>query len=68
MAFIDFADLPHYRITNAVQTSGALKQRLFNAAYNSKKQAVMNGELFQFFCDTSPVALDDCDVHSSRKR
>lgn len=30
-------------ITNAVQTSGILKQRLFNAAYNSKKQAVMNG-------------------------
>ncbi|OIT35810.1 PREDICTED: long chain acyl-CoA synthetase 6, peroxisomal-like [Nicotiana attenuata] len=30
-------------ITNAVQTSGVLKQRLFNAAYNSKKQAVMNG-------------------------
>ncbi|XP_055816745.1 long chain acyl-CoA synthetase 6, peroxisomal-like [Solanum dulcamara] len=31
-------------ITNAVQTSGVLKQRLFNAAYNSKKQAVMNGK------------------------
>ncbi|XP_047250631.1 long chain acyl-CoA synthetase 6, peroxisomal isoform X2 [Capsicum annuum] len=30
-------------ITNAVQTSGVLKQRLFHAAYNSKKQAVMNG-------------------------
>ncbi|KAK4378964.1 hypothetical protein RND71_000826 [Anisodus tanguticus] len=30
-------------ITNAVQTSGVLKQKLFNAAYNSKKQAVMNG-------------------------
>lgn len=31
------------RITNAVKTSGVLKERLFNAAYNSKKQAVMNG-------------------------
>lgn len=30
-------------ITNAVKTSGVLKERLFNAAYNSKKQAIMNG-------------------------
>lgn len=30
-------------ITNAVKASGALKERLFNAAYNSKKQAIMNG-------------------------
>ncbi|WCJ23723.1 long-chain acyl-CoA synthetase 6 [Euphorbia peplus] len=30
-------------ITNAVKTSGALKQRLFNAAYNAKKQALLNG-------------------------
>ncbi|XVE63006.1 hypothetical protein DITRI_Ditri06bG0165000 [Diplodiscus trichospermus] len=30
-------------ITNAVKASGALKERLFRAAYNSKKQAVMNG-------------------------
>ncbi|KAD0994762.1 hypothetical protein R6Q59_031986 [Mikania micrantha] len=30
-------------IVNAVNTSGVLKQRLFNAAYNSKKQALMNG-------------------------
>ncbi|PWA13634.1 AMP-binding, conserved site-containing protein [Artemisia annua] len=30
-------------IINAVSTSGVLKQRLFNAAYNSKKQAIMNG-------------------------
>ncbi|KAL8540827.1 hypothetical protein ACS0TY_002158 [Phlomoides rotata] len=30
-------------IINAVKTSGVLKERLFNAAYNSKKQAVMNG-------------------------
>ena len=31
------------RIINAVKTSGVLKERLFNAAYNSKKQAIMNG-------------------------
>ncbi|XWS58192.1 hypothetical protein CRYUN_Cryun08bG0013600 [Craigia yunnanensis] len=30
-------------ITNAVKTSGSLKERLFRAAYNSKKQAIMNG-------------------------
>ncbi|CAI9769006.1 unnamed protein product [Fraxinus pennsylvanica] len=30
-------------IANAVKTSGVLKERLFNAAYNSKKQAVMSG-------------------------
>ncbi|KAK9919832.1 hypothetical protein M0R45_028407 [Rubus argutus] len=30
-------------ITNAVKTSGVLKQRLFRAAYNSKKQAIMSG-------------------------
>ncbi|XP_076947193.1 long chain acyl-CoA synthetase 7, peroxisomal-like [Bidens hawaiensis] len=30
-------------IVNAVNTSGVLKQRLFNAAYNSKKQAIMSG-------------------------
>lgn len=30
-------------ITQAVKTSGSLKERLFNAAYNSKKQAIMNG-------------------------
>ncbi|XP_057541271.1 long chain acyl-CoA synthetase 7, peroxisomal [Amaranthus tricolor] len=30
-------------IINAVKTSGVLKERLFNAAYNSKKQAIMNG-------------------------
>lgn len=31
-------------ITNAVKTSGTLKQRLFNAAYNAKKQAILNGK------------------------
>ncbi|XP_043688750.1 long chain acyl-CoA synthetase 6, peroxisomal-like [Telopea speciosissima] len=30
-------------ITNAVKTSGSLRERLFNAAYNSKKQAIANG-------------------------
>ncbi|KAK6911543.1 AMP-binding enzyme, C-terminal domain [Dillenia turbinata] len=30
-------------IINAVKTSGALQQRLFNAAYNSKKQAIVSG-------------------------
>lgn len=33
----------YFRITNAVKNSGALKERLFNAAYHSKKQAIMNG-------------------------
>ncbi|KAH1091380.1 hypothetical protein J1N35_018637 [Gossypium stocksii] len=31
-------------ILNAVKESGTLKERLFNAAYNSKKQAIMNGK------------------------
>lgn len=39
------------RITNAVKTSGTLKERLFNAAYNSKKQAIMSGGSN----DTSPI-------------
>ncbi|KDP23513.1 hypothetical protein JCGZ_23346 [Jatropha curcas] len=30
-------------ITNAVKNSGVLKERLFRAAYNSKKQAIMSG-------------------------
>ncbi|OMO99176.1 AMP-dependent synthetase/ligase [Corchorus olitorius] len=30
-------------ITNAVKSSGVLKERLFRAAYNSKKSAIMNG-------------------------
>ena len=32
-------------ITNAVKTSGGLKERLFNAAYNAKKQAILNGKV-----------------------
>ncbi|GMH13162.1 hypothetical protein Nepgr_015003 [Nepenthes gracilis] len=31
-------------ISNAVKTSGVLRERLFNAAYNSKKQAIMSGK------------------------
>ncbi|OAY27923.1 long chain acyl-CoA synthetase 6, peroxisomal [Manihot esculenta] len=31
-------------IINSVKTSGALRERLFNAAYNAKKQALLNGE------------------------
>uniref|UniRef100_M4CAE8 Long-chain-fatty-acid--CoA ligase n=1 Tax=Brassica campestris TaxID=3711 RepID=M4CAE8_BRACM len=31
-------------ITNAVKTSGGLKERLFHAAYNAKKQALLNGK------------------------
>lgn len=36
-------------ITNAVNSSSTIKQRLFNAAYKSKQQAIMNG------CKPSPV-------------
>lgn len=48
--------MAHYcRITNAVKNSGVLKERLFRAAYNSKKQAIMNGSFLIiriafFFC------------------
>ncbi|XP_062108388.1 long chain acyl-CoA synthetase 6, peroxisomal-like isoform X1 [Humulus lupulus] len=31
-------------ITNAVKTSGTLKEKLFNAAYNAKRQALLNGK------------------------
>ena len=31
-------------ITNAVNTSGVLKQRLFNVAYNAKEQAILHGK------------------------
>ncbi|XP_021772943.1 long chain acyl-CoA synthetase 7, peroxisomal-like [Chenopodium quinoa] len=34
-------------IINAVKTSGALKEKLFNVAYNSKKQAILNDAIFQ---------------------
>ncbi|CAN1356644.1 Long chain acyl-CoA synthetase 7, peroxisomal [Linum perenne] len=40
-------------ITTAVKTSGALKERLFNAAFNSKKQAIMSG--------ASPLSPDVMD-------
>eukprot|EP01018_Ginkgo_biloba_P036627 Gb_32723 [translate_table: standard] len=32
-------------ILNAVNMSGTLRKRLFNAAFNSKKQAIMNGKV-----------------------
>ncbi|KAA3455715.1 Long chain acyl-CoA synthetase 7, peroxisomal [Gossypium australe] len=38
-----FCSVPRF-ILNAVKESGTLKERLFNAAYNSKKQAIMNGK------------------------
>ncbi|XP_068662147.1 long chain acyl-CoA synthetase 6, peroxisomal-like [Aristolochia californica] len=31
-------------ITNAVKTSGGLRERLFNAAYNAKRRAILNGK------------------------
>ncbi|KAL6188752.1 hypothetical protein ACLB2K_040143 [Fragaria x ananassa] len=31
-------------ITNAVKTSGVLRERLFNAAYNAKKKALLSGK------------------------
>nr|AIN39625.1 long-chain acyl-CoA synthetase 7 [Camellia oleifera] len=31
-------------ITNAVKTSGGLKERLFNVAYNAKKQSILSGK------------------------
>ncbi|KAK1380085.1 Long-chain-fatty-acid--CoA ligase [Heracleum sosnowskyi] len=31
-------------ITNAVKASGGLKERIFNAAYNAKKQAILSGK------------------------
>ncbi|KAI3469550.1 hypothetical protein Pfo_026213 [Paulownia fortunei] len=31
-------------VMNAVKTSGVLRERLFNAAYNAKKQAIFNGK------------------------
>ncbi|KAK1388962.1 hypothetical protein POM88_017140 [Heracleum sosnowskyi] len=32
-----------HRITNAAKASGGLKERLFNVAYNAKKQAILSG-------------------------
>ncbi|KAK7253170.1 hypothetical protein RIF29_37662 [Crotalaria pallida] len=31
-------------IVNAVKTSGALRERIFNAAYNAKRQAILHGK------------------------
>ncbi|PWA89831.1 AMP-binding protein [Artemisia annua] len=33
----------HASITSAVQSSGVLRQRLFNAAYDAKRQAILDG-------------------------
>lgn len=35
-----------FRIINAVKTSGVLRERLFNAAYNAKKQALLSGKVY----------------------
>ena len=32
-------------IISAVKTSGGLRERLFNAAYNAKRQAIMHGKV-----------------------
>lgn len=37
-------------IMNAVRTSGGLRERLFNAAYNAKKQAILSGNLYYQSC------------------
>jgi hypothetical protein len=34
----------HDRITSAVKASGGLRERLFNVAYNAKKDALEKGE------------------------
>lgn len=34
---------------NAVKESGGLKQKLFNAAYNAKRQAIANGKMQKTF-------------------
>ncbi|PWA89832.1 long chain acyl-CoA synthetase 6, peroxisomal [Artemisia annua] len=39
-------------ITNAVKSSGGLKQRLFNTAYNAKKHAILNGKNSSAMWDT----------------
>jgi len=41
-------------IINAVKTSGGLKERLFNAAYNAKRQALLHGKNIRWviFCAT----------------
>lgn len=38
-------------IMNAVRTSGGLRERLFNAAYNAKKQAILSGNLYYQSCN-----------------
>lgn len=36
------------RITGTVRASGGLREKLFNVAYNAKKQAVENGEYLNY--------------------
>lgn len=38
-----FDSVDSLRIMNAVQASGVVRKRLFNAAYKSKKQAIVRG-------------------------
>lgn len=33
-------------IINAVKTTGGLRERLFNAAYNAKKRALLSGKVY----------------------
>ncbi|KAL2942078.1 Long chain acyl-CoA synthetase 7 peroxisomal [Bienertia sinuspersici] len=52
-------------ITNAVKTSGAVKERLFNIAYSSKKQAIINGQAWWqsslYGSGASPLSPDVMD-------
>jgi hypothetical protein len=33
----------YYRVMNAVKSSGGLREKLFNAAFNAKRQALLKG-------------------------
>ena len=46
------------RITNAVKESGGLKERLFHAAYDAKRQAIINGKelVKDFFCSVTYIS------------
>jgi long-chain acyl-CoA synthetase len=45
------ADFNLHSITSAVKSSGVVKKRLFEIAYNSKKQAIINGRTPSAFWD-----------------